>query len=91
MQAIDDDNDELQILDKGELQVSEKERQAQNESSFKEVADTIAGMCVDPDTKRPYAVSVIEKALHEMHFSMKPNRSAKQQVLLVYAYMMMIN
>jgi len=69
------------ILDKGELQVSEKERQAQNESSFKEVADTIAGMCVDPDTKRPYAVSVIEKALHEMHFSMKPNRSAKQQAL----------
>jgi len=69
------------ILDKGELQVSEKERNAQSESSFKEISNMIAGMCVNPDTKRPYSVSEIEKALHEMHFAMKPNRSTKQQAL----------
>jgi len=69
------------ILDKGELQVSEKERQAQTESSFKEVATMVADMCVDPETKRPYPVTVIEKAMHEAHFSLKANRSAKQQAL----------
>jgi len=70
-----------QILDKGELQVSEKERQVQLESTYKDVATTVANMCVDPDTKRPYPISVIEKALKDAHFSVKPNRSSKQQAL----------
>jgi len=69
------------ILEKGELQVSEKERQVQQESTYKEVATTVANMCVNPDTKRPYPVSVIEKALKDCHFSVKPNRSSKQQAL----------
>lgn len=70
----------VQILDKGELQVSEKERAAATESSVKEIATIVADMCIDPDTKRPYTVTVIEKAMHEAHFSLKANRSAKQQV-----------
>uniref|UniRef100_A0A915BKV1 Ribosome maturation protein SBDS n=1 Tax=Parascaris univalens TaxID=6257 RepID=A0A915BKV1_PARUN len=69
------------ILDKGDLQVSEKERQVQSESSFKEVANIIANMCVNPETRRPYSLAVIEKALHDLHFSLKQNRSAKQQAL----------
>ena len=76
----------LQILEKGELQVSEKERQAQNDSSLKEIATMVADMCVDPSTKRPYPVSQIEKAMREVHFSLKPNRSSKQQVLSVFVY-----
>jgi len=72
-----------QILDKGELQVSEKERNDQLDSSFKDIATTVADMCVDPDTKRPYPVGIIEKALHDIHFSIKPNRTAKQQALEV--------
>lgn len=70
----------FQILEKGELQVSEKERSVQLESSFKDIATTVADMCVNPDTKRPYPVGIIEKALHDIHFSVKPNRSTKQQV-----------
>ncbi|TKR75887.1 hypothetical protein L596_017116 [Steinernema carpocapsae] len=70
-----------EILNKGDLQVSDKERQVQSESGFKEVANLIAGMCVNPDTKRPYSPAVIEKALQEHHFSLKSNRSAKQQAL----------
>lgn len=70
----------FQILEKGDLQVSEKERLAQSDSSFKEIANLIANMCVNPDTKRPYSSSVIENALHEAHLSLKPNRSVKQQV-----------
>lgn len=69
------------ILEKGDLQVSEKERHAQSDSSFKEIANLIANMCVNPDTKRPYSSSVIENALHETHLSLKPNHSIKQQAL----------
>lgn len=69
------------ILDKGDLQVSDKERQVQSDSSFKEVVNLIANMCVNPDTKRPYSAAVIEKALKDAHFSHKASSSAKKQAL----------
>uniref|UniRef100_A0A7E4USX8 Ribosome maturation protein SBDS n=1 Tax=Panagrellus redivivus TaxID=6233 RepID=A0A7E4USX8_PANRE len=69
------------ILEKGDLQVSDKERQVSNETSFKEVANLIAEMCVNPETKRPYSSGVIEKALKDSHFNVKSNRSAKQLAL----------
>lgn len=71
------------ILDKGELQVSDKERAAASEASYKEIATIISNMCVDPETKRPYPITTIEKAMKEAHYSMKPNRNAKQQALEV--------
>lgn len=71
------------ILEKGDLQVSEKERQAATDQSLKEVSQLIASMVVNPETKRPIPPSAIEKALHELHFSLKPNRNAKQQALEV--------
>lgn len=37
-------------------------------------------MVVNPETKRPIPPSVIDKALQEIHFSLKANRSTKQQV-----------
>src|SRR3569833_2341716 len=70
------------ILEKGDLQVSDKERQVQSETSFKEVATLIANMCVNPDTKRAYSTAVIEKALRDQHFNLKTNRSAKQHVCI---------
>ena len=78
-----DDQTEIckEILAKGELQVSDKERHNQFESLFKDIATTISEKCVNPDTKRPYPVSMIEKAMKEIHFSIKPNRNAKQQAL----------
>jgi ribosome maturation protein SDO1 len=60
--------------------VSDKERAHQLESTEKEVATKIADMCINPATRRPYPVSTIEKGLHDVHFSIKPNRSAKQLV-----------
>ncbi|CAJ0949912.1 unnamed protein product, partial [Mesorhabditis belari] len=71
------------ILEKGDLQVSDKERQATNENSIKEVAQLIADMVVNPETKRPIPPSTINKALAEIDFSLKPNRSTKQQALEV--------
>jgi len=70
------------ILEKGDLQVSDKERQVHSEGAFKEVATMISNMCVNPETKRPYPASVIEKALHDHSgFGFKPNRSSKQHAL----------
>lgn len=37
-------------------------------------------MCVNPETKRPYSSTVIEKALKDSGFNYKSNRSAKQHV-----------
>ena len=61
-------NDEiiLEILRKGELQVGEKEREAQLEKLHNEVLAIVAGKCVDPRTKRVYTASMIEKALSEL-------------------------
>ena len=69
------------ILEKGDLQVSDKERQVTSEISFKEIANLIANMCVNPETKRPYSSAVIEKTLHDIHFNLNTNRSAKQHAL----------
>lgn len=70
-----------EILAKGELQVSDKERTSQLESLFKDIATTVADKCVNPETKRPYPVSMIEQTMKDVHFSVKPNRNAKQQAL----------
>lgn len=71
----------LEILNKGELQVSEKERAHQLESTYKDIATIIADKCVNPETKRPYPVGMIEKAMRQVHVSLKANRTSKQQAL----------
>ena len=70
----------VQILSKGELQVSEKERQTHLEAMFRDIATVVADMCVNPETKRPYTVGVIERAMKDIHFSVKQHKSTKQQV-----------
>lgn len=72
------------ILAKGELQVSEKERSQQLEQTTKDIANIVAEMCVNSETKRPYSISSIEGSMKEdIHFSVHPTRSAKQQALQV--------
>lgn len=80
-----DNQDEvcLQILAKGELQVSEKERQVELEAMFRDIATIVSNMCVNPETKRPYTVTLIERAMKDIHFSTKATKSAKQQALEV--------
>lgn len=68
------------ILAKGELQVSDKERQAQLETMFRDIATIVAEKCVNPETKRPYTVSLIERAMKDIHYSVKASKSTKQQV-----------
>ncbi|RYN83593.1 hypothetical protein AA0117_g1071 [Alternaria alternata] len=54
------------ILDHGELQVGEKERNAELERTKNEVIDIVAGKLVDPKTKRVYTMGMIEKALDQL-------------------------
>ncbi|KAI1085796.1 SBDS protein C-terminal domain-containing protein [Whalleya microplaca] len=53
----------LEILNKGELQVGEKERAAQMDRVHHEVVGIVASKLVDPRTKRVYTTGMIEKAL----------------------------
>ncbi|CAO3693778.1 unnamed protein product [Rhizopus microsporus] len=70
-----------EILKKGELQVAEKERSNQLETLWKDIANIVTDNCVNPQTKRPYTVTMIEKAMQDLHLSVNPKRSAKSQAL----------
>jgi len=70
------------ILNKGELQITDKERSAQNERIFRDIATFVVAKCVNPETKRPYPVGVVERAMKDnIHYSVHPTRSTKQQAL----------
>ena len=71
----------LEILNKGELQIGAKEREWAVNNLKKDIATIIADKCIHPVTKRPYTVSMIEKAMTDLHVSIKPEVSAKQQAL----------
>jgi len=60
--------------------VTEKERHSQLESSVRDIATIVADKCINPETKRPYTVTMIERAMKELHFSVKPTKGTKQQV-----------
>jgi ribosome maturation protein SDO1 len=71
----------LKILEKGELQVSDKERHQQFDNLFKEIATMVSDKCVNPETKRPYTVTLIEQAMKDAHYSVSTTKNAKQQAL----------
>lgn len=72
-----------EILDKGELQISEKERHDQLESAAKDIATIISEKCINSETKRPFPVSTIEKSMKQIHYSINPKKNTKQQALEV--------
>ncbi|VVC36393.1 Ribosome maturation protein Sdo1/SBDS,Ribosome maturation protein SBDS, N-terminal,Ribosome maturation [Cinara cedri] len=69
------------ILVKGELQISDEVRSAQLYAPLKDIATIVAGQCVNPETRRPYSITVIEKAMKDVHYSVKPNMNDQQQAL----------
>lgn len=60
--------------------MSDKERHHQLDNMFKEIATIVSDKCVSPETKRPYTVTLIEQAMKDAHYSINPNKNAKQQV-----------
>jgi ribosome maturation protein SDO1 len=77
----DEEKVSLLILTDGELQVSEKERKNVFDTIFRDAVTVLVEKCVNPSTNRPYPPGMIERALREIHFSVDPMRSAKQQAL----------
>lgn len=63
--------------------MSDKERQSQLDSTFRDIATIVADKCINPDSKRPYPVGVIERAMKDIHYSVKPSKGSKQQALEV--------
>ena len=73
----------LEILKKGELQVGEKERSHELSNLWVEIATIVAQKCIEPSSQKPYTVGMIEKAMKDAHYSVKPSKSAKIQALEV--------
>ena len=74
------------ILEQGELQISELERKEQFEGVEKEIAQIVGEKCISTVTGKQVPVSVLStqiilKAMEEVHFSIKPDQSAKMQAL----------
>lgn len=65
------------------VQVSDKERQLELDSLFKDVASVLSEKCINPDNNKPYTISMLERALKDVHFSVDLHRNAKQQALEV--------
>ena len=70
----------LHILEKWELQVSGKEREAQLSSQFRDIATIVMEKTINPETRRPYTITMIERLMHEIHFAVDPNLTSKEQV-----------
>ena len=64
-------------------QLSDKERDVELQNLFRDVASILAEKCVNPQSSKPYTITVLERALKDIHFSVDPKRSAKQQALAV--------
>lgn len=73
-----------EILTLGQVQMGEKEREHVLQSLQREVATLVAERLVNPTSYLPYPVSIIERAMsEELHYSLRPEKSAKQQALEV--------
>lgn len=71
------------ILEEGELNLTEKERQVEQRVLFRDVAKIVSERCVNPETNRSYTVTMIEKMMKDCHISLKANKTAKQHALEV--------
>jgi len=52
-----------QILEKGEIQVSSKERQQKTDEVYRDIATIITEKCVNPETNRPLTITMVERAM----------------------------
>ena len=73
-----------EILVKGEVQLGEKERTHQLDTTFKDIARIVSEKCINPSTQRPYSSAIIEKAMADAHFSVNQSKNSKQQVNLQF-------
>lgn len=70
-----------EILDKGEIQLNEKERSANLQQKQNEFLTLISTKCINPRSKKRYPPSMIQKALVQLKFHLNPSKPAKTQAL----------
>ncbi|XP_026383414.1 ribosome maturation protein SBDS-like, partial [Papaver somniferum] len=66
----------IEILQNGEIQ-----SESQLSRKFREIAAIIMQETFNPETKRPYTLSMIEKLMHGIHFAVAPHNNSKNQAL----------
>eukprot|EP00033_Pygsuia_biforma_P003670 GCRY01004020.1.p1 GENE.GCRY01004020.1~~GCRY01004020.1.p1 ORF type:complete len:272 (+),score=37.96 GCRY01004020.1:37-816(+) len=71
----------LTILEKGEIQVSERERQHMTEQIMRDIVNMVSEKCIHKETQRPITVGLVEKGLKDIHFTVNVNKAAKAQAL----------
>lgn len=69
------------ILEKGQLQVSDKERNQQFEKTTAQIAEWISKNCVHPTSNTPYTISQIKHSMQQANFSVHPTKPLKRQYL----------
>lgn len=70
-----------EILQKGEIQLSEKERQLMLNKINNEMLTIISTKCINPNSKKRYPPTIIHKVLQQLKFSPVLNKPAKLQAL----------
>ncbi|CDO94937.1 unnamed protein product [Kluyveromyces dobzhanskii CBS 2104] len=80
-QSTDIDAIIKEILFKGEIQLSEKERQLQLNKITNELLTIVSAKCINPKSKKRYPPTMIHKALVELKFNVVVNKAAKLQAL----------
>ncbi|SGZ57522.1 CIC11C00000004194 [Sungouiella intermedia] len=70
-----------EILEKGEIQLNEKERSANLAQKQNEFLNLISTKCINPRSKKRYPPSMLQKALAQLKFHLNPNKPAKTQAL----------
>ena len=71
------------ILNKGQMQVSDLERESEFESLKLKIANLVSTMCVNKETSVPFPVSMILKAMDDIKYCVKENQNEKKQALLL--------
>jgi len=69
------------ILDNGEIQVTELERKQNYDKMFKDIATVVCTKCINPENGESIPMSMVESAMRTIHYSVKVDKSAKQQAL----------
>ena len=72
----------------GELQLGDRERKEMQENIWRDIATIVCEKCVDKSTQRPLTVSIVERAMTDIHYNINPKKNAKQQALDVIKQLM---
>lgn len=69
------------ILDKGEMQVSQKEREVLMETLTNDILNIISAKIIHPKTKRVFSIDTIRAAVKESNIAFNLSKSAKKQAM----------